>query len=165
MVGVLFSGCHRQRLSQRQMIGVLTDMHRLEGILQISGVQREDEEEVQTYYDAVLAEHHTTRAQFDSSLVWYTNHPQRFNKIYPYVLKNLEAEHYLYVSESERQRVLLEARQKHFEQFSIDLTLQSLLYGYPIATPYLLPSPPTLPDLITQPDNHQHPLILKFTGN
>ena len=45
-----------------------------------------------SYYDAVLAEHGVTRAQFDSSLVWYTAHPQFFNKIYPKALKDLEAE-------------------------------------------------------------------------
>ena len=40
----------------------------------------------------MLEKHGTTQAEFDSSLVWYTAHPQLFDKIYPKVIARLSAE-------------------------------------------------------------------------
>ena len=71
---------------------VLVDQHKTEAILQVSGLQFGHNEAEDAYYAAMLARHGVTQAQFDSSLVWYTNHPHIFDKIYPKVLKQLEAE-------------------------------------------------------------------------
>ena len=43
-----------------------------------------------------MAKHGVTQAQFDSSLVWYTDHPLLFNRVYPKVLDQLKAEQELY---------------------------------------------------------------------
>ena len=74
------------------MRSLLVDLHKTDGMLQVNGWQISNDEVRDIYYAQVLEKHGTTQAQFDSSLVWYTAHPQFFNKIYPKVLKELEAE-------------------------------------------------------------------------
>lgn len=90
---VLLPGCRPQGvLSSRQMREVLIDLHKTDGLLQVSGYQHGYDETRNIYYAMVLEEHGITQAQFDSSLVWYTAHPQLFDKIYPKVLTAIEKE-------------------------------------------------------------------------
>ena len=93
VVVLSLTGCRPKGiLSSREMREVLVDLHKTDGILQIKSSRAMPPEERDLYYAQVLAKHDVTQAQFDSSLVWYTAHPQFFNKIYPKVLKELEAE-------------------------------------------------------------------------
>ena len=86
-------GCRpRGILSNREMRDVLYDLHRADGAIQVAGYNYSHDQEVAGYYKNVLDKHGITQAQFDSSLVWYTNNPQIFNKIYPKVLERLEAD-------------------------------------------------------------------------
>lgn len=90
-VVLLVAGCRpRGVLSVEQMEDVLYDLHRTEGILHASGYERGHDSVVCLTYNAVLARHGITRAEFDSLLVWYTDNPQFFDKIYPHVLERLE---------------------------------------------------------------------------
>ena len=90
---VCLAGCRpRGVLSSREMRSVLHDLHRADAILQVAGYNYGHDEALAKYYQQVLAKHGITQAQFDSSLVWYTDHPQRFDKIYPKVVADLEAE-------------------------------------------------------------------------
>ena len=130
-------------LSKRKMVAVLTDLHRMDGMLQVKGNNRRPEADEIAYYDAVLDSHGVTRAQFDSSLVWYTHHPQRFNKLYPRVIKNLEAEHELYVDESAQLRAIREQRKEHFKVFTYELVFSGVQHGYPLDD-HSLPPPDTL---------------------
>ena len=77
------------------------DLHKTDALLQMSGLGMKDQEAKQIYYAQVLEQHGVTQAQFDSSLVWYTAHPQLFNKIYPKVLAELEAEEKDYLTQLE----------------------------------------------------------------
>jgi len=142
-VPLMLSCRGRDVLSSRQMVAVLTDLHRMDGMVQMKSIPRDHGEEEMAYYDAVLASHGVTRAQFDSSLVWYTVHPQRFNKLYPRVLKNLETEHNLYVDESEQFSALLAARKEHFMRFTLERVLVAVQHGYPLDD-YRLPPVDTL---------------------
>ena len=86
-------GCRpRGVLSNREMRNVLYDLHRADGAIQVAGYNYSHDQEVAGYYKNVLDKHGITQAQFDSSLVWYTNNPQIFNKIYPKVMERLEAD-------------------------------------------------------------------------
>ena len=86
-------GCRpRGVLSNREMRNVLYDLHRVDGALQVAGYNYSHDQELAGYYKNVLDKHGITQAQFDSSLVWYTNNPQIFNKIYPKILERLEAD-------------------------------------------------------------------------
>ena len=70
----------------------MVDLHKTDALLQVAGVGHGYEEARMIYYAQVLERHGTTQAEFDSSLVWYTAHPQLFDKIYPKVMKELKAE-------------------------------------------------------------------------
>ena len=63
------------------MRSVLVDLHTTDALLQMSGKQFLAAEEKSLYYAQVLETHGITQAQFDSSIVWYTAHPQLFDKI------------------------------------------------------------------------------------
>ena len=86
-------GCRpRGVLSNHEMREVLYDLHRADGAIQVAGYNYSHDQEVAGYYKNVLDKHGITQAQFDSSLVWYTDNPQIFNKIYPKVIERLEAD-------------------------------------------------------------------------
>lgn len=88
-----FSACRPNGiLSSRQLREVLVDLHQTDALIQVMGWQHGNDDLRDEYYAAVLANHHVTQAQFDSSIVWYTQHPQLFDKIYPKVLKELHSQ-------------------------------------------------------------------------
>ena len=89
----LVVGCRpRGVISSRQMRHVLVDLHKTDALLQVYGYRYGHDSIEDAYYAAVLQKHGLTQAQFDSSLVWYTNNPQLFDKIYPKVLADLAEE-------------------------------------------------------------------------
>ena len=92
------------------MRDVLYDLHRADGAIQVAGYNYAHDQEVSGYYKNVLDKHGITQAQFDSSLVWYTDNPQIFNKIYPKVIARLEAD--LAVAEHERDLLREKKRMK-----------------------------------------------------
>ena len=94
---MVFGGCRpRGVLSSKQMQEVLYDLHRTDAILQCWGMDYGHDEAVAKYYEVTLEKHGVTQAQFDSSLVWYTDHPSRFDKIYPKLRARVEKEKELY---------------------------------------------------------------------
>ena len=97
LIGLLMAfclvGCRpRGVISSRQMRRVLVDLHKTDALMQIYGYKYGHDSIEDAYYAIVLQKHGITQAQFDSSLVWYTNNPQIFDKIYPKVLTDLAAE-------------------------------------------------------------------------
>ena len=97
-----FSSCRPHGvLSSRQMRSLLVDLHKTDALLQVSGLQYGHNEAEDIYYAMVLEQHGITQAQFDSSLVWYTAHPQLFDKIYPKVLAQLAQEREAFLAANE----------------------------------------------------------------
>ena len=93
LVCVAMLGCRpRGILSNREMRDVLYDLHRADGAIQVAGYNYSHDQELAGYYKNVLDKHGITQAEFDSSLVWFTDNPQIFNKIYPKVIERLEAD-------------------------------------------------------------------------
>lgn len=87
---VLLPACRPANiLSRSQMEDLLVDIHSVEGILEETGLSYGHDVAQRAYYNVVLQKHHVTQEQFDSSLVWYTAHPQTFDKIYPHVQERL----------------------------------------------------------------------------
>ena len=87
---------------------VLVDLHKTEAMLQVAGLGIKDQDIKSIYYAQVLERHGVTQAEFDSSLVWYTAHPQLFDKIYPKVMADIKKEEEKYVAllaEQERVKV------------------------------------------------------------
>ena len=93
LVCVAMLGCRpRGILSNREMRDVLYELHRADGAIQVAGYNYSHDQELAGYYKNVLDKHGITQAEFDSSLVWFTDNPQIFNKIYPKVIERLEAD-------------------------------------------------------------------------
>lgn len=135
-----------------EMRAVLVDLHKTDALIQISGLQYGYEEEKDLYYAQVLEKHGITQAKFDSSLVWYTAHPQLFDKIYPRVLKQLasekEAFERLHAEELNLQPTIQKGAQhigtpqklSHpaLTPEQLDSTLWAVRHGYPtLWTPYI----------------------------
>jgi len=79
-----------ERMSQREMRKFLTDLHLLEGIIMNDPSLSNDERIEVYYYNALFVKHGISKAVFDSSLVFYTKQPKRFERIYAGVIRNLE---------------------------------------------------------------------------
>lgn len=77
--------------------------------MQAMGYNYGHEYETTVYFQSTLAKHHVTQAQFDSSLVWYTDHPLLFNRVYPKVVDRLKSEQEMYEKMNEE---LLGLREK-----------------------------------------------------
>ncbi|MDD2284493.1 MAG: DUF4296 domain-containing protein [Paludibacter sp.] len=75
-------------MSRREMRSFLTDLHLLEGVFSSNGTI--DEREKAYYYNALFLKHGITKAEFDSSLAYYTKNPKMFERIYTDVNKDLE---------------------------------------------------------------------------
>ena len=98
----MLCGCRPKGiLHSWEMRSLLYDLHRTDALLVISNVQYENPEMRNIYYAQVLEKHGVTQAQFDSSLVWYTAHPQLFDKIYPKVVARLKADEEAFVAANE----------------------------------------------------------------
>lgn len=79
-------------LDEDAMVSLLTDVHRSEGLLELqqdNKVITNDETYKQAVMAAVLVKHNVTRAQYDSSLVWYGQNLSYLVKVYNKVQKNL----------------------------------------------------------------------------
>jgi len=76
-------------LNQSEMTDVLTDLHKLDGSLSTKGYGYILDSTNSNYYNSVLEKRDVTKAEFDSSLVWYTKNPKKFEKIYANVLIRL----------------------------------------------------------------------------
>jgi len=92
-LSLLLVGCApRGVMSPEEMENILYDLHRAEGILQVSGYTFGHDDLMNDTYQNILEKHGVTQAVFDTSIVWYTNNPKIFNKIYPRVIQRLEAD-------------------------------------------------------------------------
>lgn len=79
-------------VNHQKMVNFLTDLHKLDGALSVKGYADSQNRENIYYYNALLEEYGITKAEFDSSLVWYTKNPKKFDKIYNEVIEYLNVE-------------------------------------------------------------------------
>jgi Domain of unknown function (DUF4296) len=85
-------GCNNRPagvLSDEQMHQVLVDMHKLDGVFFQKGILYVPDANKDKYYQFVMKKHAVTKAQFDSTLVWYTRNPEKFEKVYDLVINDL----------------------------------------------------------------------------
>lgn len=79
-------------IDEETMTELLTDIHMSEGLLEVQQNQlRESQDYGQEIMAAVYLKHGVTRAQYDTSLVWYSQNLKKLIRIYEDVNKNLEA--------------------------------------------------------------------------
>lgn len=77
-------------MSQTEMVNFLTDLHKLDGALALQAFKTDSIDELKIYYyNALFNKYGITKADFDSSLVWYVDNPKKFTNIYTKVQENL----------------------------------------------------------------------------
>lgn len=84
---LFFSACTnrpRNVLSASKMAEVIAELHKTDGILAVlrSKGELSGDSITERYYAAVLDKFNLTQSQFDSSLVWYSKNPKRFESVY-----------------------------------------------------------------------------------
>lgn len=93
MAAVLLVGCRPKGvMSPSKMRDVLYDLHHADAVLQLAGYNYGHDDAVAQYYNEVLRKQGVTQAELDSSLVWYTAHPNRFQRIYPRLIARIQKE-------------------------------------------------------------------------
>lgn len=129
----------RSVLSPKEMTNVLYDLHSAEGVLQAAGYNMGKDEELNAYYETILMNHNITQAQFDSSLVWYTDNPKQFRIVYNKVVQRLKEDHDAALEESARisRSFLAERDAKH----AIDTVELTLCHYHPVLSYIVLPEP------------------------
>ena len=132
------SGCRPKGiLRSGEMRDVLVDLHKTDALLQVTGQQYTTPEDKAAYYGQILEKHGITQAQFDSSIVWYTAHPQLFDKIYPKVMAALHDEETRFRAENGLSSAAIEIEQKDtivspvFRKADLDSVLWVTRHGMP----------------------------------
>jgi hypothetical protein len=78
-------------LSENKMVQMLVDTHLTDAILFTNnGTAEEKRDKALFYYPSLLEKHGITRAQMDSSVAWYTRHPEAFSRVYAKVIEDLQ---------------------------------------------------------------------------
>jgi hypothetical protein len=75
-----------------RMVALLVDVHKAEGIIEVQSEQYPSDQEKQQLVGAVLEKHGVTKAEYDSSLVWYSTHLKNFIRIYNKVRETVNEE-------------------------------------------------------------------------
>ncbi len=76
-------------LNKDDMTNILFEMHKLDGSLIAKNIYYVQNSEKEEYYKSILDKYNTTQADFDSSLIWYSKNPKKFEKIYETVYQQL----------------------------------------------------------------------------
>ncbi len=85
-------------LDEEQMVDLLVDVHRAEGLLEMQQQQGSGHgTDLETYQKeviaAVLQKHGVSRSRYDSSLMWYAQHLKLLTRVYGHVDERLKEEH------------------------------------------------------------------------
>lgn len=85
-------------LDEEQMIDLLVDVHRAEGLLEMqqqqgAGYGADLELYQKEVIAAVLQKHGVSRSRYDSSLMWYAQHLKLLTRVYGHVDERLKEEH------------------------------------------------------------------------
>mgnify|MGYP003296977768 FL=1 len=80
-------------LDEDQMIDLLVDVHKAEGLMELQASQHYDQDYQKSIMAAVLVEHGVSRAQYDSSLMWYARHLKQLVRVYSHVDERLMEEY------------------------------------------------------------------------
>ena len=94
LLTLLASACQTRPdyvIDEERMTALLTDVHMAEGLIDVQQRHnRDDNEYGQQVMAAVLMKHHVSKADYDTSLVWYSQHLTTLNRIYRHVNDNLK---------------------------------------------------------------------------
>jgi hypothetical protein len=75
-------------ISQDSMAVLLTDVHLLEAAIDLNLISTAGKQQPDKYY-GIFKVHNISRQHYDSSLAFYSEHPELLNKIYDVVIERL----------------------------------------------------------------------------
>lgn len=78
-------------LSQKKMQAVVTDMQIAEAMINTDKGKYKDDAHKLALYESVFRKYHITRAEYDSSLMWYAKNLDRYMQVYNMISKDVEA--------------------------------------------------------------------------
>jgi hypothetical protein len=79
-------------LDQDRMVAILVDVHKAEGVIEVQPEQYTNDSAKEWLVQSVLEKHGVTKADYDSSLVWYSTHLRDFIRVYDLVRTLVSAE-------------------------------------------------------------------------
>lgn len=79
-------------IPEDEMVDLLVDVHKSEAVIALNHHQYPTDEKKRIVREAVYMRHHTTKADFDSSMVWYGNNLDDYMEIYKRVIDKLNEE-------------------------------------------------------------------------
>ena len=98
-------------LNQEELVSLLVDIHLVDGILNRERTTRQiKEDSAYNYYAAILKEHQISRSVFDSTIHFYSQHPDDFAELYDDVLKKLS------IMEGERREIIDQEKTDDYEE-------------------------------------------------
>lgn len=92
---ILLQACKSQPdyiIQEDAMVDLLVDVHKTEAVISLNYTSYNTDEKKSIMREAVYMRHNTTKAQFDTSLVWYGNNLEVYMDIYDKVIARLEQE-------------------------------------------------------------------------
>ncbi|MBP5260235.1 MAG: DUF4296 domain-containing protein [Paludibacteraceae bacterium] len=88
---LLSTGCSQRParvLDEESFAALLTDIFQLEGMQRFGYLP--DSVRMEDYYHTIFVEHGITRAQLDSTVAWYLQHPDDYRRICDSVIVRME---------------------------------------------------------------------------
>ncbi len=95
IVFLSFNACNRNKtpdyvIPKEKLIDILVDIHIMDGLLTINDVRKTLlQKDSLNYYDALFYNYNYTRADFDTSIFYYSMNINEYDKIYEEVLNKL----------------------------------------------------------------------------
>ena len=98
IVIILFSSCNSNNenkipdgiIPESKMITIITDLHLTDATLNIKHIsKRSNNKEIAKYYKSVLKKYGYSRLQFNKSIEYYSDEPEKLDEIYDKVLEEL----------------------------------------------------------------------------
>ncbi len=95
-----------------KMVNIIADIHILDGLFTVNNVRRKFAKDSIDYYNAVFTNYGYTRSDFDTSINFYSNNIDEYDKIYEEVLNRLNEMETIIKQESAEEQAEKEKRKK-----------------------------------------------------
>ncbi len=76
-------------LTKQELVVVLTDIHLAQAVVGMNRFNDSIRYDLNEYANSIFKVHHITKAQYDSSLSFYTAHPDLLDEVYQEVINEL----------------------------------------------------------------------------
>lgn len=99
-----------------KMVKIIGDIHIIDGLFTVNNVRRKFAKDSIDYYNAIFTNYGYTRSDFDTSINFYSNNIDDYDKIYEEVLNRLNEMETIIKKESAEERSKKDAKKKKSRQ-------------------------------------------------